>query len=204
MRPSCRVIRPRNQAESSQGHAQRGPARRGQQFQHGADADQRQGVETQIHFQAQFGNDPARSRVAQAGADDDADRLGKRNQARTDESDQGDRRGGRRLNQGGDQGAGNEGFGGGAREPYQGPPQGAAGKGHESVGQQHHADQKQSDAAGKRKKDIQHVRVTRALDGPGEFNTGCMGGYPPCRQDGPCGPDCLDAVDMDAWSMQGR
>ena len=145
-----------DQSEPGQREAQRPPAPVPQQFQKRAQPHQRQRVKSHADLQTQHRHDPARAGRAQTRAEHHAHRLRKGQQAGTDETDHRHGRGAGGLHHGRDERARRKGLGRRAGEPHQPESQRIAGKRLEAVGQQHHAQQEQADAADKFEQESGH------------------------------------------------
>ncbi len=134
-----------DQAEAGEGEPGRpGPAATEQVGQRPG-ADHRQGEGGNRDLEAEQRDQPAGAGGAQVGAEDHPHGLLEAEDAGADETD--GRHGGRRrrLDQGGDGGAGEQGRHPAAGEAGQGPPERVAGDRLEPVGHQDHAEQEQPD-----------------------------------------------------------
>jgi len=142
------------------------------QAQKCADTYQRQGVKADAYLQAENRDDPAGTGRAEAGADDDADRLREGQQSGADEADYSQRSGTGGLHQGCGHSTGREGLARPSGKAHQRPAKRISGKRLQPVGQLDHSHQEETDAACKLEQENCHVHLIPAVCGRETFSPG--------------------------------
>jgi hypothetical protein len=136
-----------DEAEPCDGQADGGRAVPCEEVHQGADADEGQGDGADAELQSQQGDEPARARRSDGGAEDHARRLAQREEAGADEADGREHGGAGGLDQRREGRAGGDGAGGPAREPSEHRAQCTARGRLEAVGEEDHPQEEQPDAA---------------------------------------------------------